>query len=141
MADQTLRVEDQPATHDLEFLETQINRYNMAQVGAYDGRTLAIFVRDEAQSIIAGISGYTWAGFCEIKFLWVHEAWRGRGYGSHLLAAAEQEARARGCSLIVLSSYTFQASEFYLRHAYELVGKVENCPAGHTHFYFRKRLL
>jgi GNAT superfamily N-acetyltransferase len=140
MTESTLHIEAHPAACDLEFLETQINQYNIARVGVDDYCPLAIFVRDAAQAIIAGISGYTWAGFCEIQFLWVHEAWRGRGHGSRLLATAEDEARARGCSLVVLGSYSFQAPDFYLRYGYEVAGKVENCPPLHTHFYFRKRL-
>lgn len=135
-----VHVLDQPAAQDLEFLEHQINAYNMAQVGAYDARLLAIFVRDEHEQIVAGLSGYTWAGFCEIQFVWVHESLRGRGYGTQVLQAAEQEARTRGCGLIVLSSYSFQAPGFYQKHGFEIVGQVDDCPPGHTHYYFQKRL-
>jgi hypothetical protein len=39
-----LIVEDQPSSHDLEYLEDQINQYNRAQTGAFDDRALAIFV-------------------------------------------------------------------------------------------------
>ena len=94
-------IETDPAPADLQFLEDQINAYNMAKTGAYDGRGLASFVRDEQGTIVAGISGYTWAGFCEIQFLWVHESRRHQGLGTQLLQAAEAEARARGCSLLI----------------------------------------
>ena len=91
-----LFVEDQPAPDDLKFLEDQIIQHNMTQTGAFDGRGLAIFVRGEQYGIIAGISGYTWAGMCEIEFLWVRADLQGQGYGTRLLQAAEQEARQRG---------------------------------------------
>ena len=133
-------VEDQPAAHDLQFLEYQIILYNMKQTGAFDGRALAIFLRNEQYEIIAGISGYTWAGMCEIEFLWVREEMRGQGYGSQLLQAAEQEARERGCSIIILGSYSFQAPGLYQQHGYDLVGRVENCPPNHTNYYFKKSL-
>jgi len=133
-------IEDQAAAADLAFLEEQINAYNMAKTGAYDGRGLASFVRDEQGTIVAGISGYTWAGFCEIQFLWVHETRRHQGYGTQLLQAAETEARARGCALLILSSYSFQAPDFYRRHGYQEVGRIENCPPGQTHYYFKKAL-
>jgi GNAT superfamily N-acetyltransferase len=109
MTDHHLLVEDQPAEQDLAFLEDQINRYNIAQVSVFDARRLAIFVRDEQQAMLAGISGYTWAGMCEIQFLWVVAALRGQGYGGRLLEAAEQEARDRGCQIIVLNSYRLLA--------------------------------
>jgi GNAT superfamily N-acetyltransferase len=140
MSSQPFFVEDQPAPHDLRFLEDKIDQYNMTQTGAYDGQALAIFVRNEQYEIIAGISGYTWAGMCEIEFLWVHPDLQGQGLGSRLLQAAEKEACERGCSIVILGSYSFQAPEFYLQHDYELVGRIENCPPNHTNYYFKKNL-
>jgi GNAT superfamily N-acetyltransferase len=133
-------VEDQPDWHDLRFLEDKINTYNMEQTGAYDGRGLAIFLRDEQGEIFAGISGYTWAGMCEIEFLWVREDQQGQGIGGELLQAAEQEAQERGCAMIVLGSYSFQAPQFYQKYGYELVGRIENCPPNHSNYYFKKVL-
>ncbi|MBV9791171.1 MAG: GNAT family N-acetyltransferase [Chloroflexi bacterium] len=140
MTEKHLLVEDQPAEQDLEFLEDQINRYNMAQVAAFDARRLAIFVRDEQQIIIAGISGYTWAGMCEIQFLWVAAELRGQGHGGRLLEAAEQEARDRGCQIVILNSYSFQAPGFYGQRGYSLVGQIDNCPPHHSNSYFKKML-
>jgi GNAT superfamily N-acetyltransferase len=136
----TPTIEEQPAAADREFLEDQINQFNMRQVGAFDGRALAGFVRDAAGTIVAGISGYTWAGMCEIQFLWVHAAQRGQGLGSALLAAAETEARRRGCSVIVLGTYSFQAPAFYPRHGYTVTGTIPDCPPGQTHYILQKRL-
>jgi GNAT superfamily N-acetyltransferase len=133
-------LEDSPSAKDLEFLEDQINEYNMVRTGARDFRPLAIFVRNADEKIIAGLSGYTWAGFCEIRFLWLHEDVRGRGYGKQLLSAAEVEAKARGCSLVVLNSYSFQAPDFYRQLGYEEVGHVKDCPPGGTNYYFKKDL-
>lgn len=135
-----LEMTDKPTAADLAFLEEQIIAFNMAAVNAYDGRDLAIFVRDAAQTIVAGIAGYTWARFCEIQFLWVHADLRGQGYGTRLLAQAEAEAEARGCGLITLGSYTFQAPAFYQRYGYQIVGRVPDCPPGHAHVYLMKIL-
>ena len=134
-------IEDQPAAGDLEYLEDQINHYNMTQTGAFDGRALAIFVRSEQQDIVAGLSGYTWAGMCEIQFLWVHPTMQQQGYGGDLLLAAEREAQKRGCSIMILGTYSFQAPSFYQKHGYEIVGRIEHCPPNHTNYYFKKRLL
>jgi GNAT superfamily N-acetyltransferase len=80
-----LDLTDQPAREVVAFLDDQINAFNMAMVGAYDGRLLAVFARHPEQGIVAGVSGYTWARFCEIQLLWVHADLRGQGYGSRLL--------------------------------------------------------
>jgi len=138
--DNHLTVEEHPAHHDLDFLEQRIIDYNYSQAGTSDGRGLACFVRNEQGQIIAGISGYTWAGMAELEFLWVDDSLRGQGVGSRLLAAVEAEARQRGCALVITSTYSFQAPEFYQRHGYEVVGKIEECPPGHTNFWLTKDL-
>src|SRR5688500_1522553 len=100
-----LIVEDNPAPQDTEFLENQINRYNIAVTGIDDWRALAIFIRDDDGQIVAGISGGTWAGYLEIRDLWVREDLRGGGHGKRLLLAAEREALARGCAQVLLDTH------------------------------------
>ena len=133
-------VEEHPAQHDIAFLEQRIIDHNYSQAGASDGRGLACFVRNEEGQIVAGISGYTWAGMAEIEFLWVDDSLRGQGVGGRLLAVVEQEARQRGCALVITSTYSFQAPEFYRRHGYEMVGKIEECPPGHVNYWLKKDL-
>jgi GNAT superfamily N-acetyltransferase len=140
MTQPPLFVEDQPAPGDLRFLEDQIIQHNYAQTGADDGRALAIFLRGDPDEIIAGLSGYTWAGMCEIEFLWVRPDLQDQGLGRRLLHAAEQEARQRGCSIIILGSYSFQAPDFYRKNGYKLVGQVDDCPPKHSNYYFKKNL-
>ncbi|HXH82695.1 MAG TPA: GNAT family N-acetyltransferase [Candidatus Tectomicrobia bacterium] len=46
---------------------------------------------------------------------------------SHLLRAAEDEARARGCRRATLNTYSFQAPGFYQKQGYRIVGLVDAC--------------
>jgi GNAT superfamily N-acetyltransferase len=131
---------DQPSLVDIQFLEDRINDYNFSTTGYHDGRLLSIFVRDEAQNILAGLYGWTWGGCCEVRFLWVHESVRGQGYGHRLLTLAEQEAAARGCAQIVLSTHSFQAPDFYQRFGYQVVGQFSNYPKGYQQFFLCKPL-
>ena len=135
-----ITVEEHPTHEDISFLENRIIEYNYAAVGASDGRGLAAFVHDERGEIIAGISGYTWAGMAELEFLWVHESLRGQGIGEQLLAAVEDEARRRGCTLCIVSSYSFQAPGFYQKNGYQVVGSMTGCPPEHTSYWMRKDL-
>ena len=114
--------------------------FNSAQTGLDDGQLFAFFVRNEQQAIVAGLSGWTWANACEIRALWVHPAWRGQGYGQSLLESAEQEARARGCKRILISSYSFQAPAFYQKHGYMVAWQLDDFPPGHLNYYFVKPL-
>jgi len=135
-----LTVETDPAFEDIRFLEARLYEYNVQQTGVDDGQWLAIFVRDDQQTIRAGVEGWTWCGSCYLRTVWVHQDFRGQGVGTQLLQAAEQEARARGCQQIVLGSFSFQAPGFYQRVGFEVVAILEDQPRGHQHYSLRKRL-
>lgn len=129
-----------PTSAEMEFMEDRLYEHNSAQTGQADGQLFAFFLRDETQQIQAGITGWTWAQACEIQTLWVHPDLRGQGCGKALLRAAEQEARSRGCNVILLSSYSFQAPGFYQKCGYELAWKLADFPPGHQYCYLVKRL-
>jgi len=132
-------VEDQPDPQEIEFLEAQIRRESSVAMGLGDEVELAIFVRD-AGTVVAGISGWTWGDCCELQSLWVDPSLRGGGLATRLLAAAEAEAVARGCSQTVHFTYDFQARALYERSGYELLGRVEDFPSGTAALWFRKCL-
>ena len=135
-----LVIEEHPASHDLEFMEQRIIAYNYRAAAADDGRGLACFVRDDQGHMLAGITGYTWAGMAEIEFLWVDERLRGQGIGARLLAAVEAEARLRGCERIIVSTYSFQAPQFYQSQGYAVMGQINDCPPGHINYWLKKEL-
>jgi ribosomal protein S18 acetylase RimI-like enzyme len=131
---------DEARAEDLRDLEEQINEHNMGQTGRRDYRPLALFVHDHQGGIVAGLSGFTWAGWLEIKFVWVREDLRSQGHGRELVEAAEAEARARGCQRAWLDSYTFQAPGFYRRLGYEVFGVLHGYPAPHDRVFLTKAL-
>lgn len=105
-----------------------------------DLRWLTVYVRDGAGEVSAGLNGYTDWGWLFVKLLWVRDDVRGTGFGSRLLAKAEDEARARGCHSAWLDSFSFQAPEFYRRHGYGEFGKLADYPRGHARHFFAKKL-
>jgi GNAT superfamily N-acetyltransferase len=133
-------VEDRPDPIEIEFLETQIRREASATMGLGDEIDLAIFVRD-AGVVVAGISGWTWGDCCELQNLWVEPSKRDRGLATQLIAAAEAEAAARGCTQTVHFTYDFQARELYERTGYELIGRVKDFPSGTDVLWFHKYLI
>ena len=132
-------VEDRPDPLDVGFLEEHIRSEASSVMSLGDEVELAIFVR-EAGSIVAGISGWTWGDCCELQSLWVAPRLRGRGLATRLIAAAEAEAATRGCTQTVHFTYDFQAQDLYERNGYELVGRVEDFPAGTDALWYRKSL-
>jgi GNAT superfamily N-acetyltransferase len=133
-------VDDNPPDADVRFLEDRITEYNVETTGITDGRILSFFIRDERQEIVAGLFGWTWGGACEIRDLWVRKDMRKNGYGKALMAAAEDEAVSRRCTLIALDTHSFQAPAFYRRLGFEMIGSHRDYPRGHLKHYLRKTL-
>lgn len=130
----------EPTAHDIEYLEERIYEFNARVTGIADGRPLALFVRED-DCIVAGICGNTWGGTCELRQFWVEESRRGQGLGTLLFRAAEREARRRGCTQIVLMTFSFQAPAFYARNGFEIVATLDGHPHGHQNFLLRKQLM
>ena len=130
----------EPTPQDVEYLEERIYEHNASVTGIEDGQLLAFLVRDDSGRIVAGICGNTWGGGCEIRQFWVEESQRHRGLGTRLFRAAEQEARRRGCTQMLLMTFSFQAPAFYERNGYEVVATIADHPRGHRNFLMRKRL-
>jgi GNAT superfamily N-acetyltransferase len=131
----------EPTPDEVQYLEDRLYEFNSAVTGIGDGEWLAFLVRDTSGRILAGICGSTWGGACEIRQFWVEESQRHCGLGTKLFRAAEQEARRRGCTQIVLTTFSFQAPSFYERNGFEVVATIENHPRGHKNFLMRKRLV
>jgi GNAT superfamily N-acetyltransferase len=137
---ETLRLDDHPSAAEQDAVNDQLNAFNMACVGRKDFQPLNYVLREADDSIVAGVLAFTWGGGCEIRILWVREDWRGRGLGKRLLSMVEREAVARGAGVVLLDTFDFQASDFYPKYGYELVGVVENYPVGHRRSYYQKQL-
>jgi len=131
---------DDPPASFVSELDDEIYKFNVAATGISDGRLLGIAVKDAKGNLIAGLSGHTWGGTCEIRLLWIAEGARRGGLGTRLLEMAEAEARSRGCEQIVLATHSFQAPGFYARFGYVEVGRVRDYPKGHDSIYLRKTL-
>jgi MOSC domain-containing protein YiiM len=130
----------EPDPNDVAYLEDRLIEFNYNATGYRDGELLAIFLRDDANEIYGGISGFTWGGTGKVEWLWVRDDWRGKGLGRDLLARAEEEAARRGCRWMVLDTHSFQAPDFYEKQGYEITGWLEDFPVGFANMTLRKKL-
>jgi GNAT superfamily N-acetyltransferase len=92
-------------------------------------------VVDEDGNIIAGCGAYIYGwGGCYIDDMWVDEKYRRHGLGSHALQAVEKAAEERGCHLLWVGTWDFQARPYYEKHGYRVFTAIQNCPLGHTDY-------
>ena len=135
-----LVVEDSPELADLAVLEERVTAAAVAAADMGEVRTFGIFVRDDRRRILAGISGMTWGGCCELHAMWVDERFRGRGLARMLMARAESVAKLRGCALVEFFAYDLLVAGLYERLGYRAVGVIEDCPAGSAARWYCKHL-
>ena len=135
-----LVVEESPDPAELALLEERVATAAIAAAGLGEDREFGIFVRDDDGRILAGVSGIVWGGCCELQALWVEESLRGRGLARALITGAEDEARRRGCGLIVSKAYDLLTGGLHEHLGYETVGVIEGWPAGSAARWFRKGL-
>ena len=140
MAPLTIAVAPSPASDDIRILVDGLGNHALAQTGASPPEALAVFLRDEGGAIVGGVFARIWDGVLDISILWVHEAYRGDGYGRQLMAGAEAEGLRRGCTLAELRTFDYQAPEFYKKVGYEEYHVVDGWLRGHRRHFFRKRL-
>jgi len=103
-------------------------------------KLLAIPIRDDAGLVAGGFWGYTLFKWLHVQLLFVPEVLRGKGVGSAMMAAAETEARNRGCIGSHVTSFSFQAAPFYEKLGYSRFGLLHDYPPGHELVFLRKQL-
>jgi len=129
-----------PSPKEILFLDDRIYEHNVLATNRADGTLFLKSIYDDTENIVAGITGWTWAGACEITLFWVKSDYRKKGYGKALLNAAEAEAAKQNCNTIFLRTYSFQAPHFYLKHGYLIEYELKDFPSGHSSFFLVKRL-
>jgi GNAT superfamily N-acetyltransferase len=132
--------EPQASPGDAEFVRRGIDLFNVAATGDANYVPLAIFLKDGRGAVLGGALGDIWGKWLDLSTLWVAEPFRGKGYGTKLLEAAESEAESQGCKGVFLTTFSFQARPFYERLGYEVVADVPEYPVGHTYHVLKKTL-
>jgi len=134
-----LSVEDRPAPAVRNRLPRELAKFNRQFLDKPEFQRLGIFVRDAHDDILAGLAGYTYAGWLFVENLWVSEAMRRRGLGREMMAQAEQRARERGCDSAYLDTFSFQAPDFYQKLGYVVFGTLDY-PRDQKRIFLKKQL-
>ena len=125
-----------------DFIIDKIVEYNLSIVPSKqetDFLWINRIVEDKNGNIIAGILSKMYCWNClYIDVLWVKEEHRKDGLGSRLLKEIESVAIEKGCYLIHLDTFDFQAKDFYIKHGYEVFGVLDECPEGHKRYFLKK---
>jgi len=135
----TINTDNHPTPVDIDILQQGLNAYNASQLKE-SPREFAIYLRDDDGNIHGGITALAFSDSIHIALLWVNADLRSQGYGSLLLEAAENEAIKGRLQYVYVDTFAFQAGDFYPKHGYELIGKIDQALLGHSRLFYRKKL-
>lgn len=136
----TITYEPMPQPDDIATVRAGLSAYNRYHAPDDTFDPLTLFVRDAHGTIVGGLLGGTIWSWLYVDILWLSDELRGQGYGSRLLAEAEQMSVERGCIAAQLDTMSWQALAFYERHGYIVFGVLENFPPGHRKYFLQKPL-
>lgn len=137
MAEVTLT--GQPDPGDLARIGSNLAAFNDSDVGPSGREPLTVLVHED-KALVAGLSGYTAWGWLYVQWLWVSEDQRGKGLAGRMLAAAEVEAKQRGCHGAYIDTFNPHALHVYQRAGYVVFGSLDDFPPGRSRSFLSKSL-
>ncbi len=137
-----ITITDSPSRESLDLIASGLDGFNLDAAGYADRRELAVLVTDpQTGKVLGGLTGRTSLGMLFIDLFYLPAELRGQDLGSRILAAAEDEARRRGCCSGLLYTISFQAPDFYVKQGWRVFGEIPCEPAGTRRVFFSKDLL
>ena len=140
MENMAIRLTVLPSEEDRAAVLDVLRQFTRESVPTLDNQDFGALVADPESRIVGGLIGSSrWGGF-HIEMIALPAILRGRGLGSKLLVLAEEEARRRGCSHMLLDTQAFQAKPFYERHGFEVFGQLNGPSPYYPRFFMQKAL-
>ncbi len=138
----TLRIDSllDPSDADVAPIDRGLHSFNQRAADLAAIRRFACLAWGSDGTLAGGALARWWGTACELQQLWVADALRRRGIGAALMQKAEATAIERGCRLMYLDTFSFQAPEFYYRLGYETACRLDGFPDGGSKFILRKSL-
>ncbi len=131
----------EPTDVDVASIDRGLHAYNERNADLAAIHRFACYARDIEEKLVGGALARWWGAACELQQIWVDEATRRRGVGAALMRKVEEIALERGCRLLYLDTFSFQAPEFYYRLGYETACRLDGFPDGGSKFILRKALI
>ncbi|MCP9291727.1 GNAT family N-acetyltransferase [Gracilimonas sediminicola] len=123
---------------ELEFAVDQLRKYNRSFTGPFESEQFGFIASNDSGEVVGAVHGNTEWDWVFIKHLWVREDFRGMGLGSDLMEAIIRESNKRGRYKYYLSTFEFQAPEFYKKLGFEIFGTLPGVAGKYDSFYLKR---
>lgn len=117
-----------------------LDDFNERFTGPVRKKDIVISLRDDGGAIVGGLWAVLFKPTLFIKWFWIDDAYRGRGFGAKMMAMAEARALALGAKQAYLDTFSFQARPFYEKLGYEVFGTLEDFFEGQARYWMKKSL-
>ena len=122
--------ESDPPKAWIETIHRSLRNYNTAATGIVEFYPVVLSHQGrEQQRSRAVVLGNIVGGWLHVRSLWVDKLWRGRGYATQLMAAAERYAIAKGCVAAFLQTASYEARPLYEKLGYRVFAELRR-PSG-----------
>jgi ribosomal protein S18 acetylase RimI-like enzyme len=126
---------------DAKTIDDGLDHFNQNAADFTTSLKFVCIARLSSGSIVGGALARWWGQCCELQQIWVDKDHRSVGIGRRLVQMVEGEARVRGCALLYLDTFSFQAPAFYLKLGYEVACELKGFPNNVSKFVMRKSLV
>ena len=103
-------------------------------------RPFSIFIKDQEQNVLGGVSGTAFYGSLYVDSLWIDKMLRHQGWGTKLMREAEKIGRERGARFVTLNTMDWEALPFYEKLGYSIEFVREGYDKDSKMFVLRKNL-
>ena len=123
-----------------DFLNEGFTRYGEQNGVALNYDDFCFVAEDDNEKIAGVITGRAYYNEIHIGDLIVSEGYRGSGLGSRLVTTVEDAYRGKGYEVITLTTFGFQAPEFYKKLGYTVEFVRKDKDPRLSKYFFRKGL-
>lgn len=121
-----------------EFINAEFTRYGKDNGVVLNFEEFCFVARDSEDKIAGVITGRAYYDEVHIDDLIVGQDYRRIGLGSRLVGAVEDEFKGKNYNTVTLTTFGFQAPEFYKKLGYELEFVRENKDPKLSKYFFKK---
>ena len=123
-----------------DFINKEFTDYALQSGVELNFEEFCFVAEDDEKNILGVITGRAYYNEIHIGDLIVGEQFRNKGLGSALVSAVEKEFSGKGYDIITLTTFGFQAPEFYPKLGYRIEFVRENKDPKLSKYFLSKKL-
>jgi N-acetylglutamate synthase-like GNAT family acetyltransferase len=133
-----IEIKRNPKSETIKQIRNGLIAHNVENSTIAEGENLAIKAVSDDGKVVGGIIAWQWGGCLEIEYLWVSENVRGHKLGTELLKQLESLLSEHHHKIIITSTFSFQAPEFYLKSGFKITDEVTGYPNNVKKYFLKK---